>query len=779
MSQRFFSAIGFSVGIGLMSLQSALLPAAVAAGLLIFGLASVRAGIVRPCGWLFMGLVWSNVFAAWLLHHRPPEHWFLDQIQVSGSISEQSKMGDDFVRFNFEVESVNNARISEFRSPKFRLSWFDNYQVPKKGEQWRLTVKLRRPRGYWNTDGFDYEKFLFLEGITGLGYVLAGERIQRGPDTGPSVKTRFSKRINASSSTLLYPDLILAIAVGDRGLITADRWELLRKTGLSHLVAISGLHIGLVAFWSLVLIRFLVYPLKFCNGIFPKKYLAMTLSVFCAFAYAQIAGFPVPTLRAFVMLVIVVSAILLLKRVSLVAILAATIFMFAWLNPSSIFSTAFWLSFSAVWILGSAFEGRFSTTVNGMIPINTSRNRFRLLIPGVKRLLMAQLALFVGLTPLLGFLFQEMSLISPIINLLAVPVFGLLVIPVVMVGLVISSIGLESFGDQLIGLTDFFIFLVFNFAGFFEQQSWSVIQLSRHSLFLLVMVSGFLSCYLLKAQKTPSIFFLLGIGILSINFEPPQKLFNGEFSIRFIDVGQGLAAIIRTQNHSVAYDFGPAFGLFSPAKDSIDGSFRQHEKDAFDVAVVSHRAADHSGGLASVGSRLQGSKIFSGQPLINGDRRCVFPMRWHFDGVEFRFLNPPNIQFNEDNNKSCVLHIKGKFGAALFTGDLERPAEFALSDFYGQELRADVIQIPHHGSHSSSSTLFLSKVDPKLGILSRGLNNRYGHPSARVVNRYRQRGIRILDTARVGQIDLVSRRSGWDETTYIDRNVRIWRSLDL
>ncbi len=779
MSQRFFSATGFAVGVGLMSLQSTLLPGAVAAGLLIFGLTSVGAGIVRPCGWLFLGLVWSNVFAGWSLHQRPPDHWFLTRIQVSGSIKDESKIDDDFVRFNFEVESVNNEKISNFRPPKVRLSWFDDYQVPKKGEQWRFTVKLRRPRGYWNTDGFDYEKYLFLEGITGLGYVVAGEQIQRGRDTDSSIKKRFSKRINASSSTLLYPDLILALAVGDRRLITAERWELLRKTGLSHLVAISGLHIGLVAFWSLILIRFLVYPLKFCNGIFPKKYLAMTLSVFCAYAYAEIAGFPVPTLRAFVMLVIVVTAILLLKRVSFMSILAVTIFMFAWLIPSSIFSTAFWLSFSAVWILGSAFEGRVFPSENEMSPISTVRNRFRLLIPGFKRLFVAQLALFVGLTPLLGLIFKEISMISPIINLLAVPVFGFLVIPVVMVGLVVSGIGFESFGDRLVALTDFFIFLVFNFAGFLEQQPGSVIQLGQYSLFLLVMVSGFLSCYLLRAKKTPSIFFLLGIGILSLNFEAPQELDNGEFSIRFIDVGQGLAAIIRTQNHSVAYDFGPAFGIFSPSKDSINSSFRRHPKDTFDVAVVSHRAADHAGGLASVRSRLQGTKIFMGEPIDNADRRCVFPMRWRFDGVEFRFLNLSNFQFREDNNKSCVLHIKGKYGTALFTGDLERPAEVALSQFYGHELRADVMQIPHHGSHSSSSTLFLSKVNPKLGILSRGLNNRYGHPSESVVSRYRQREIRILDTAQVGQIDLVSRESGWDETTYIDRNVRIWRSVDL
>jgi competence protein ComEC len=341
------------------------------------------------------------------------------------------------------------------------------------------------------------------------------------------------------------------------------------------------------------------------------------------------------------------------------------------------------------------------------------------------------------------------------------------------------GIGFEWFGDRLVGLADFFIFLVFNFADLLERQPWSVIQLNQYSLFLLVMVSGFLTCVLLKTKKTPSIFFLLGIGILSLNVDPPQKLVNGEFSIRLIDVGQGLAAIIRTHNHSVAYDFGPAFGLFSPARDSIDGAFRRHQKDTFDVAVISHRAADHAGGLASVESRLKGSKIFSGEPVNNGDQRCVFPMRWHFDGVEFSFLNLPNLQFHEDNNKSCVLHIKGEFGSALFTGDLERPAEVALSHFYGQQLKSDVIQIPHHGSHSSSSTLFLSKVNPKLGILSRGLNNRYGHPSDQVVSRYRRRGIRILDTAQVGQIDLVSRKSGWDETTYIDRNVRIWRSIDL
>lgn len=282
MPQRFFSATGFAVGVGLLSLQSTLLPVPVAVGLLIFGLASVGTGIVRSCGWLLIGLVWSNVFGYWSLDQRLPENWFLDQIQVSGSISDQSKIDDDFVRFNFEIESVNNLGISKFRPPKVRLSWFGDYQVPKKGEKWRFTVKLRRPRGYWNTDGFDYEKTLFLAGITGLGYVVSGERIERRRDADLSIKTRFLKRLNTLSSTLLYPDLILALAVGDRGLITADRWELLRKTGLSHLVAISGLHIGLVAFWSLVLIRFLIYPLKFCNGIFPKKYLAMTLSVFCA-----------------------------------------------------------------------------------------------------------------------------------------------------------------------------------------------------------------------------------------------------------------------------------------------------------------------------------------------------------------------------------------------------------------------------------------------------------------------------------------------------------------
>jgi len=230
---------------------------------------------------------------------------------------------------------------------------------------------------------------------------------------------------------------------------------------------------------------------------------------------------------------------LLLKRVSFMSILAVTIFVFAWLIPFSIFSTAFWLSFSAVWILGSAFEGRVFTSENQKTPINASRTRLRLLIPGFKHLLVAQLALFVGLTPLLGLLFHEISMVSPMINLFAVPVFGFLVIPVVMTGLVMPGIGFEWIGDRLVGLADFFIFLVFNFADLLERQPWSVIQLNQYSLFLLVMVSGFLACVLLKTKKTPSIFFLLGIGILSLNVDPPQKLVNGEFSIRLIDVGAG------------------------------------------------------------------------------------------------------------------------------------------------------------------------------------------------------------------------------------------------
>lgn len=662
---------------------------------------------------------------------------------------------DDFAEGHAESLRFVARPLGDRRLPsRIRLTWLAPAATPQPGEVWRFEARVRRPHGYTNPGTFDYERWLFRQGVGATGYVLEGSHSYRVHGEAAGYIQRIRSHVLTRIGILLPDDaasaVLLAIAVGARHKIDRGEWDHYAATGTSHLMAISGLHIGLATGISYMLAWLCIAP--FC----PRRNLrdiAACVAALAALVYAGLSGFGIPSQRATLMVLAALLTMHLrqpLKPGTLLGIPAMLIFIS---DPIAILSPGFALSFSAVAILFSIAAPIISVSLPGTGVVVSE-----VLKHGV-RLCNMQLALCVGLFPLTVLFFDRFALVAPLINLLVVPIFNVVTVPATLLGSLLDG-PFALAGDALLRLArqsiGWLLWLV-GHAAEWPYSSYRTALSARTPLLLLPLL------YVVLPAGWPGRRLALIAMVAALCSRPAPPPY-GCFEYHALDVGQGQAVVIRTHAENFLFDTGPAFVSGSNAGDLIILPFlKAMGIDRLERVIVSHADLDHAGGLVSVLAALDTGFVLAGEPLVATaieHASCVSGGRWMASGIEFRIVHPRRNSPWTGNNASCVLEISAGGHRLLLTGDIEAPVE-TLLEYYAQLRRQDVVFVPHHGSRTSSTRALVGATRPRLAIVTAGYRNRWGFPKAEVAQRWQESGARLMNTAVSGAISQqVCRDSG-------------------
>ncbi|MFT3666007.1 DNA internalization-related competence protein ComEC/Rec2 [Piscinibacter sp.] len=675
-------------------------------------------------------------------------------VQLVGIVASLPQPGPNGVRFRFEVEraSVDGAALALPRL--IALGWYadsrdDAALSPaqrelRAGQRRRFEVRLRRPHGSLNPHGFDYELMLFEQGVRATGYVRgvppppieegAGYPVQR-------LRQRARDAIFARVADARAAGVLAALAVGDQGAIEREDWELFRSTGLAHLMAISGLHITMFAWLAARLIGALWRRSPRAMLAVPAPQAARWGGLLVAAAYAVFAGWAVPAQRTVWMLATVVLLRGIGVRWPWPLVLALAALVVTLVDPWALLQPGFWLSFAAVALLMASEPGEASGAA-------TWRQRLVAALHGGVR---TQLVATLGLAPLTLLFFQQVSLVGFFANLLAIPLVTLLVTPLALLGSLAPPLWTLA-AWLLQPLTTWLQWL----AGL-PVAVWFVPAAPAWA-----SAAALLGGALLVLPLPWRTRLLAAPLLLPLLLTPPERPPPGHYELLAVDVGQGTAVLVRTRHHLLVYDAGPQYSRESDAGARVLlPLLRARGERQVDRLVLSHRDTDHVGGaralLSALPVRSTSSSLPPDHPLLALAPRhatCAAGQTWVWDGVRFEFLHPREGEADpaaRPNTVSCVLRVAAA-GApvTLLAGDIEREQELRLAGRHGEALRAGVLVVPHHGSRTSSTPLFLDAVRPQVAVVQAGYRNRFGHPAAEVVERYRALGSTLVASPACG-----------------------------
>jgi competence protein ComEC len=752
---------------------------------------------------LMLGLLWSWLLAARQLEQQLPRELEGVDFWVTGHIASLPSPRGAFQQFDLDIGSAcfrlhprdcpRNPGPTPLAGARITLNEYTGLALAP-GERWRFRVRLNRPHGFANPGGYDYEASLFVQGIVGRGYVRSTPFNKRLAAAGLSLqaaRAALRSRLHEQAGGLRHTGVLSALMLGDRDGVSDAQWQLLTRTGTNHLLVISGLHVGFVAMTAYALINLLVRCLPRLLSWLPAQHYAALAAVLGALVYSALAGFSLPTQRALVMVLVLMAGQLLGRRFmpSYSLLLAATLVLL--LAPMSVTQAGFWLSFSAVGALLFAFTGyRRRPAEPGQRWTWLSWLSWQGLW---QRWLQPQWVVSVGLLLPLLLWTGQVSLISPVTNVLAIPLVSLLIVPLALLGALLLVImpGLAFLPDLSLAplwLAD--VLLGWLFAGLQAAATlgpdlWQpppptpqVAALAMLAVLLLLAPRGLL------ASPVPWLLPLCLLTPLLWPAERPRPA-HGTAQLQFLDVGQGLAVVVHTRHHHLLFDTGPALGpQFDAGRAVIIPYLRLRDVQTLDMLIISHAHQDHSGGAASVAQQLDIRQLLTGgsyAEVLAADRtgRCRAGQRWQWDGVDFQVLHPTPHPDNNENNNACVLLISAGGQRALLTGDIEEPAERALLARQPDTLGADILQVAHHGSASSSSLAFIAAVRPALSVVSAGYRNRFDHPDAGVVQRLHEHGSLVCQTPRTGavQIELGVVRGPRLSGTHRQRYRRFWHNI--
>ncbi|MGX5731928.1 DNA internalization-related competence protein ComEC/Rec2 [Pseudoxanthomonas beigongshangi] len=725
-------------------------------------------GITGVCGWLWpwrgrwagvllFGFAWAGLQAGGAMALRIPPELELRPLTLTGTVAELPQHDARRTRFLFVVEEGQGA-AAELRGRRVMLSWHDEHgaQHPgarlklRAGERWRFEAKLRAPRGLRNPGGFDSQKHALLQRIGATGNLYRPERAARlSPAAGVDAwREEMSARIG---QTIATPSsrFVRALALGDTRGLTQEDWHVLRATGLTHLIAISGFHVGLVASAFGVLIGGLWRLFPDWARCLPRPQAMGIAAVLAALGYAVLAGFALPTVRTVLMMAVWAAARLGRRPARVVDTLALALAAVLLFDPLSPLAAGFWLSFGGVaWLAWC-------------LPATGAQHWLR-------GFLSAQAVATVGLLPLTVVLFDQASLAGPLANLVAIPWWSLVVVPLSLLGTAAEALvpGAGTWPWQWAAACFDLTWPGFRWLADSRFSLWWLPEAAPWAAGM-AMAGAF---WLLLPRGVPGkpLAALLWLPLLWPDRGLPRR---GEVELAMIDVGQGLSVLVRTARHALLYDMGPATrGGFDAGERAVVPALRAWGVPRLDRVVVSHDDNDHVGGLASVLRTLpagvaqappgQGAALEAALPAPRASqevpvlRHCLAGERWEWDGVRFGFLHPHPHFPNLGNESSCVLRIETDHGAALLTGDIGEVIERELVRKSPLQVRAEVVFAPHHGSAGSSDPRFVAATGARLVLVSSGHRNRFGHPRPQVVARWQAAGAEVVDTAGSGAVQV-------------------------
>jgi len=695
------------------------------------------------------GFLWALLRAYWVLDVALPAELQGKDLLATGVIASIPLENNRKQRFEFNVENLMYGDKKIQFVAKTRLSLYHSRHVYKSkiklkaGQRWQFWLRLKQPHGFMNPGAFDYEGWLYQKTIRATGYVRLNNKkhqfAQKISDEANGYHfTAFRQRLYDKLKILTvnsnYAGILIALAMGERAGITQQQWQVFRATGTSHLVAISGLHIGLLAGFVFFIVRRLWPYFGSAALILASPRAAALLALLIAAFYAALSGFAVPAQRALIMLSIVMLSIFKLHKVQSSQVLSFALLMVLLFDPASVLSAGFWLSFAAITIIAVAAFARLNIDNNWQI---WGRLQWRI-------------SLF--LIPLLIFLFQQASFISPLTNLFAIPVVSFLVVPLVLLATSLASFFVElpqflfSLADYIVtGLWWSLSFLADTPVSQWQSVKPSIVSLCLASLGIVLLLSP-------KGWPAKYMGFFLLIPLVWPNSPAPE---NNEAEITLLDVGQGLAVVVQTQKHALVFDTGPKFSARFDTGAAVIIPFLRHKNiNRLDKLILSHKDNDHRGGFSSLKKEISISEVLSSYGE-KGSYPCRAGDNWRWEGVFFEVLNPePGHAFKKRNNASCVLRISAGKESVLLSADIEKKAEKQLVQRYSDALHSTYLIAPHHGSKTSSSSAFLKAVNPEYVLIPVGYRNRYRMPHSSVLVRYHAQSIKSLLSYSSGAISI-------------------------
>lgn len=694
-----------------------------------------------PVAFFLFGLSWACLQAQWALDDRLPSRLDGETRWVEGRVVGLPQHTEAVVRFELADARSRHGTVP----PLMRLAWYGGPPV-KSGERWRVAVKLKRPAGLLNPHAFDYDAWLLAQRIGATGTVKDGELLSEARWAWRDGIRQRLQAVDAQGRT----GVLTALVLGDGSGLSRQDWQVLQDTGTVHLLVISGQHIGLLAGVVYLLIAGLAR-----YGLWPNRLpwlpWACGLAFAAALGYGLLAGFEVPVRRACLMIGLVLLWRLRFRHLGAWWPLLLALNGVLLLDPLASLQPGFWLSFAAVAVLIFTFSGRLG-------PWRWWQTWTR-----------AQWLIAIGLGPLLLVLGLPISLSGPLVNLLAVPWISLLVLPPALLGTLLLPV--PYVGEGLLWLAGGLI------DGLFRGLAWVAGQVPAWvpaAIPLWVWGLGALGAFLLLLPRGVPLRPLGWPLLLLLIFPPRSEIPEGVADIWQLDVGQGLAILVRTRHHTLLYDTGPRFGDNDLGERVVLPTLRKLGVDGIDLMLISHAHADHAGGARAVAQGLPVKHVLGGEPaeLPNEWQAagCESGRRWTWDGVNFELWQWAHAR--ESNPKSCVLQIEASGERMLLTGDIDMAAERALLES-PLAIPTDWLQSPHHGSRSSSSMALLDRLRPKAVLISRGQGNSFGHPHPTVLARYQKYGMAIYDSADQGAIHLQLGRFEAPRSMRLER--RFWR----
>ena len=742
------SALAITAGATACAQAPALLPAPGAwAGMLL--------GVVlwwppwrgRWLGMLLIGGCWASLHGHWSLQAQLAAGAAPWNGVLVGRVADLPEHRAAFTRFLLQVDTAP-AIPAPLRGKRVQVYWSDvaarghldrappgseprRSQV-RAGARWELALRLRPPRGAVNPGGFDAERHALLLGIAATATVRepALAREMEAPRGVAAWREAMAARI-----TRALPGerarFIQALALGDTRALGDPDWYALRALGLTHLIAISGFHVGMVGVALGALVSLLWRCHRVLPQLLPRPIAAALGGALGAAGYALVAGLSLPTVRTALMIVVVATACAGRRRPGWGQALALAALASLLVAPLSVLSAGFWLSFGGVlcllWCLpGGAGSNGLSGMLRGFVG--------------------AQAVASVALLPLVIALFGQASRLGPLVNLLAVPCWSLLVVPPALLGTALEAVhpGLGDWAWRLAAA-------VFDASWRWLQPLsggpaaiWWLPEAPRWAVPL--AVSGIFWLLLPRPHGGVLAAALLCAPLLWPAARRPAQ---GAVELLVLDVGQGTAVLVRTAHHSLLYDTGPP----GSSERAVLPALHALGEGPPTRVVLSHTDTDHAGGLPALRQAMPELVVQApAGARIPGTRICQGGQRWQWDAVVFEVLHPPAGAAGHGNEASCVLRIVSPHGSVLLPGDIGQRAEAALLQADARALAAQVVLVPHHGSGGSSSAPWVAAVSPRLALVSAGHGNRFGHPRAPVVQRWRDVGAEVLGTAGSGAL---------------------------
>lgn len=676
---------------------------------------------------ILLAMLWA-LGHAWLVSSMHfPKSQVVPHVRLTGVVSSIPNHTAQSLQFEFKVTSLNGNPAKA----NIMLRCYRACPHVSLGEVWSVETKLRKPKNFGNPGSFDLVSLYKAKHIDWLGTVDAKHmtyiKSTRGFTTQRLRKTLLDK-IDARPFTPETKDTIKALTLGLSGAIEADKWALFRRTGTTHLMVISGAHVGFLTGLIFGCVKWIWVRCRAWAVYMPAQRVAAGSALAIAFIYSLLSGFGIPAMRALIMSFFMLVRYLFPVKMSTWQAYRYALIGVLCFEPHSVLLSGFYLSFLAVAVL--------------LVTSQVISAR------GLTKTLLLQLACLVALMPVTVAFYGYGSVNGFVANLLAIPWVGFIYIP-----LAFASFVLPLAAPLNMMTSTFFWFLqkVDILAAWNIQNGFLSIW---HSISCLIVM--FLAVIMPKKQFAPA---LTGIILLALSYTPKLPAW-GDAEVDVLDVGQGLSAVVRTANHLLLYDTGPkSEGGFDLGERVVVPYLKSLHTKSIDMVVVSHTDLDHRGGLSAIEKSyaIRALVVENPQFYHRGDLCHGYPS-WRWDGVDFSFLSLPDAK--KKNNYSCVLKISSSHKSMLLAGDIEAIAERSLMQRYGEALKSTYMLVPHHGSRSSSSISFLNVVAPRAAVVSYGFDNRYHHPHPSTLKTYQTMGIPVYSTQECGIIRLKLNQKG-------------------